>query len=108
MSKANYVQRGEVIDYKNVTAGEFKANDVVPLTSRIGVAATDIPVGEIGGVNVIGVFDISAESTEAFVAGQDVYYKDGKITSTNTDAIAAGYAVDAKAISGAIARVKIG
>ncbi|MEK4713467.1 DUF2190 family protein [Sporosarcina sp. FSL K6-5500] len=108
MSKANYVQRGEVIDYKNITLAEIAPNDVVVLTSRIGVAATDIPVGAVGGVNVIGVFDVPAITTAALTVGQDVYFKDGKITDVDTDAIAAGYAVDSKTTSGAIARVKIG
>lgn len=108
MSKANYVQRGEVIDYKNVTSSAIEANEIVELTSRIGVAATEIAVGAVGGVNVIGVFDIPAETTEAFTAGQDVYFKNGKITSTDTGTIPAGYAVDAKVTAGAVARVKIG
>ncbi|HJF34175.1 MAG TPA: DUF2190 family protein [Sporosarcina psychrophila] len=107
MSKANYVQRGEVIDYKNVTASAIVANEVVELATRIGVAATEIPVGAVGGLNVMGVFDIPADTTEAFTAGQTVYYKGGKITSTEADAIPAGYAVVAKATAGAVARVKI-
>lgn len=105
---ANYVQRGETIDFVNATQTNIAAGDVVSLTTRIAVAATDIPVGVKGAVNVIGVYDIPALTTEALTVGQAVYFKDGKIQAAETDAVPAGWVVEPKVQAGSIARVKIG
>lgn len=106
--QAIYVQRGEVIDYKNEGTTAIKANDVVSLATRIGIAATDIPVGVTGTINIIGVFDIPADNTAAFTVGQAVYFKDGKLTGTDTGAIYAGWVVEPKATAATKARIKIG
>lgn len=105
---AKYVQRGESIDFVNATGANIMAGEVVPLATRISVAATDIPVGNKGVVEVLGVFDIPALTTEELTVGQAVYYKDGKIQATANDAVPAGWVVEAKTTAGAIARVKIG
>lgn len=106
--QASYVQRGEVIDFKNAGSTAIKANDVVSLTTRIGIAATDIPVGVTGTVNVMGVYDVPASNTEAFTVGQAVYWKGSSLTATSTDAIVAGWVVEPKATPGTKARIKIG
>ncbi|MGP7817765.1 DUF2190 family protein [Niallia sp. 01092] len=106
--QTSYVQRGESIDFINSGSTLIKANDVVPLTTRIGIAGCDIPVGAVGSVNVIGVYDIPAVTTEAFAAGQTVYWKNNALTTDSVDAVNAGWVVEAKASSKAIARVKIG
>lgn len=106
--QAIYVQRGEVIDYTNAGQVAIKSNDVVGLATRIGVAATDIPIGAVGVVNIIGVFDLPALSTEAFTVGQAVYWKDDALTGTSSSAIAAGWVVEPKATAGTKARIKIG
>lgn len=105
---AKYVQRGETIDYVNNTVANIAAGDVVTLATRVGIAATAIPVGAKGAVNVIGVYDFPALTTEELTVGQAVYYKDGKIQATATDATPAGWVVETKVAAGAIARVKIG
>lgn len=105
---AIYVQRGSVIDYKNVSIADISANEVVTLGTRIGVAGSVIPVGVVGAVHVTGVFDFPATTTEAFTVGQQVFFKEGVITSDSTDAVPAGWVVEPKSTSGAIARVKIG
>ncbi|MEH7122105.1 DUF2190 family protein [Bacillus sp. JJ1773] len=106
--QAQYVQRGETIDYKNSGASDIKANDVVSLASRIGIAASDIPVGSVGSVNVLGVYDIPASNTEEFTVGQAVYWKDSALTSTEAGAVPAGWVVEPKALAKSVARVKIG
>ena len=106
--KANYVQRGETIDFVNNSVAAIEANDVVALTNRVGVAATAIPVGHKGAVNVMGVYDFPALNTEALAVGQAVYFKEGKIQAAEADAIPAGWVVEPKAQSSAVARVKIG
>lgn len=106
--KANYVQRGETIDFKNGTVAAIAAGDVVALTNRIGIAATDIPIGAIGTVHVVGVYDLPAETTNAFTPGQTVYLSGSKVVKDSTGGVAAGYVVEAKVANGAVARVKIG
>lgn len=106
--QTSYVNRGEVIDYKNNGASKINANAVVPLETRIGIAATDILVGAVGSINVIGVYDIPALTTEAFKAGQAAYWNGTAITITAGSNVPAGWIVEAKASAGAIARVKIG
>lgn len=105
--KGSYVQRGETIDYKNSTASEIAANQVVALKHRIGFAATDIPVGAIGTLNTVGVFEMAAETTNAFEIGQKVYFAGGKVVADETSGVVAGYTVADKAANSAIARVKI-
>lgn len=105
---ARYVQRGETIDFINNTSAVIEAGDVVTLGTRIGIAATDIPVGVTGTINIIGVFDIPADNTAAFTVGQAVYFKDGKLTGTDTGAIYAGWVVEPKATAATKARIKIG
>lgn len=103
-----YVQRGETIDYTNASANAIAAGEVVSLTTRIGIASTNIPVGSIGALNVIGVYDIPALGTEALTVGQAVHFKDGKVQATATDAVPAGWVIAPKATAGTVARVKIG
>lgn len=103
-----YAHRGEVIDYKNAGGTEIKANSVVSLATRIGVAGTDIPVGTVGSVHVIGVYDIPAVTTEAFTVGQAVYWTGTALTSTAASNVPAGWVVEAKILAGSIAKVKIG
>ncbi|MGG2114005.1 DUF2190 family protein [Lysinibacillus pakistanensis] len=107
MAQAKYVQRGETIDFINNTSADIVAGEVVDLSSRIGIAATAIPVGTKGAINVMGVYDFPALSTEALTIGQSVYLKDGKVQATEADATPAGWIVEPKAQTGTIARVKI-
>jgi len=107
MAQARYVQRGETIDFINNTSADITAGEVITLTNRIGVAATAIPVGTKGAINVMGVYDLPALTTEALTMGQPVYFKDGKVQATEADATPAGWIVEPKSQSRALARVKI-
>lgn len=106
--KATYVQRGHTIRYKN-TGSEIAAGDIVPLTTRIGVASSDIPAGGEGSVAVEGVFEIKKKASEAITVGAAVYYSttDG-VTTTQESNTPAGWAVEAAASEGTTARIKIG
>lgn len=104
---AKYVQRGETIDFINSTGADIAAGEVVELTARLGVAAILIPVGAKGALNVMGVYDFPALSTEALTVGQAVYFKDGKIQADSTGAVLAGWAVEPKTTAGTVARIKI-
>lgn len=105
--KAVYTQRGETIDFVNNTGATIAANDVVTLTSRIGVAATEIPAGAKGALHVTGVFQLPADNTTAFTVGQSVYLATDKVSGTSS-AVTAGFVVEPKAQNAAFALVKIG
>ena len=49
---ANYQQPGAAIDYTNPTSNTIKAGQVVSLTTRIGVAGTEIPAAAVGSLHV--------------------------------------------------------
>ena len=49
MSKAEYWQRGESIDYKNAGSSAIEANSVIVLGKRVGVAGMTIQPGETAG-----------------------------------------------------------
>lgn len=48
MAKAEYWQKGSAIDYTNATATRIEANEIVPLTTRIGIAGMPIEAGATG------------------------------------------------------------
>lgn len=110
---ADYVQPGMAINYTNSGEDAIKAGDVVVLTSRIGVAACDIPAGALGAVSVAGVYEMPAETTAAFTVGQALYW-DGTnhcLTATAGSAPAnplAGWATEPKATASSVARVRLG
>lgn len=106
--KAVYQQRGETIDFVNNTGAEIAANDVVTLTSRIGVAASAIPAGAKGAVHVTGVFCLPAETTNAFTVGQTVYLSGETVVAASESGVVAGFVVEPKAANGAVVAVKIG
>lgn len=106
---ATFIQKGNTIDYTNSGSTKIAAGDVVSLTSRIGIAAGDIPAGEVGALAVEGVFDIDKAESLAVAVGDAVYFNatSKKITKTDTD-IPAGWAVAAALAADTVVRVKIG
>lgn len=72
MSRAAYWQRGEAIDYMNTTEEMIWAGTVIAFGGHVGVAATDIPPGEMGALHVEGVFEFP-KGEEAIGPGMDVY-----------------------------------
>lgn len=109
MAKAEYVQKGEVLDFVNTTEEEIGYKDIVALESRIGVSKEVIPVDGVGSVDVTGVFELPAVTTAAFVTGEPLYWDvaAGKVVKTAGD-ISAGYAFADKLTADAVALVKIG
>lgn len=110
MAKATYWQRGDTIDYKNATEAAIPANTIISLGTRIGVAGTDIAVGEVGSLHVAGVFSIDKAESEKITAGEYVYFdaETGKITKTGEGKVPAGYAIAEAAESDAAVLVNIG
>lgn len=106
MSKAEYWQRGEAIDFANNTGAAIEANEIVVLGSHVGVAGTPIAAGETGTLHVFGVFEMPKKEAEAITAGADVYYADGAITATE-GTVKAGYATEAAAADATSVKVKL-
>lgn len=103
---AKYVQPGEIMDYP--AAENIALGDVVNLGSRIGVAANNIAAGEVGSVQMCGVFELPLGGGEAadIAPGAALYWDTANkvITATApaakaTDKIPAGYAFAAAAKS---------
>ena len=68
---ARFVQKGESIDYRPDTP--VAAGDVVVQDNLVGIARLDIPAGTLGSLAVVGVFDITKDSS-AVAAGNAVYW----------------------------------
>ncbi len=107
MATAAYYQRGESLDYTNATASKIAANTVIDLTTRIGVAGTDINPGETGSVHMTGVFDIAKTGTSAIAMGDAVYFDGTGITDVSTSNTPAGYAAKAAAAADTQILVKL-
>ena len=73
-SNATYVQRGEALDYTNSTEAVIPAGSVISLTTRIGVAGTNIAPGAVGSVHVVGVFSMDKTDSEEVAMGDALYF----------------------------------
>lgn len=98
MTKASYLQRGESLDYKNSTDARIEAGSIISFVTRIGVAGTDIPPGEIGSIHVCGVFKVAKTKAADIPMGTAVYFDGNGITTDENDGnadnayVPAGYA----------------
>lgn len=106
---ANYQQPGSTIDFINSTSDTIKAGQVVSLTTRIGVAGTEIAASAVGSLHVKGVFSMP-KATGAIEIGAAVYYNAStdKITTTASSAVPAGWAIAAAKSEDATVQVCIG
>ena len=107
---ANYQQPGSAIDYPNGTGSAIVTGQVVSLTTRIGVAGTDIPASEVGSLYVKGVFTMPKAASTAITIGAAVYYDatGDNITTTAASHIPAGWAIAAAAENDTTVQVCIG
>jgi len=101
--------KGDVITYTNSGETDISYMDVVSLTTRIAIAVDDIPAGENGPVETVGVFQLPAETTAAFAVGDKLYWDETNkiLTKTATDMIPAGWCTAAKAQASASTSVKL-
>lgn len=109
MSKAEYWQRGETLDFVNSTGKVIEANTIIVLGQRMGVAGTEIPAGEKGTVHVEGIYSFPKAKSTAITAGALVYWDKASncLTTTSTSNILAGYAAEAAEENDATVLVKI-
>lgn len=106
-TKASFYQPGHTLDYPNTTSDTIPANTIVSLVSRVGVIGMDIKAGETGVVHVEGVFKMP-KITGALNMGTLVYLNsDGKITSTASSNVPAGYVATSAAAEDEAVFVKL-
>ena len=115
--KAQYVQRGEAIDYINGTEATIEYGDVVIIGRHIGVAAADILPGETGVLVVTGVFELPKKASEVLAVGDNVTFDATNGISKATDTTVGdsgavgtdvhGYAVAAAEAADEVALVKL-
>lgn len=105
---AEYIQRGESLDYKNETSSQIEAGEVVVFGTRIGIAGTTIPIGATGSIHMVGVFKIPKKDGEAIEKGSTIYHAaDGMTAVAGQDQPIAGYAVDTSAAASKTVTVKL-
>lgn len=109
MSKATYIQPGAVLNYKNTGSDTIPAGTVVAFSTRVGIAAADIPAGTVGGLATEGVFSVPKAASLAVAAGDAVYYNatNDNFDKTASGGIAAGYAAAAAAADDTVVAVKL-
>ncbi|KPU42164.1 hypothetical protein OXPF_39430 [Oxobacter pfennigii] len=108
MAKGAYIQRGDTLDFTNSSGSDIAYGDVVPITSRIGIAGENIKNGATGSLKIVGVFELPADNTAAFAVGDVVYWDaENSIVEKTAGAYKAGVVVEAKAQAGTLAKVKI-
>jgi predicted RecA/RadA family phage recombinase len=108
MAKATYWQRGDAVDYTNGGSAKIEANEIIVFGTKIGVAGTDIAVGEMGSLIVAGVFELP-KASGAITAGAAVYWSatNSNVTTTSTNNTLAGFAVAAAESAAETVLVKI-
>lgn len=103
----DFVQEAGTIDY---TAGSDIAQGKLVVTNgRIAFASRAIANGATGVLTTKGVIDYSANNSQAFNDGAQLYYDAGNdvLTTTSSGNTLAGRAVGAKASSGTKARLDL-
>ena len=71
---ANFVQRGDSVDY--IPSTDVAVGSVIVQGDLVGVSKLDIPAGTLGALHVTGVYDISKATGagSAIPVGSEVYY----------------------------------
>ncbi|MBU2671791.1 DUF2190 family protein [Hafnia paralvei] len=103
----NFVQDGNVIEVVNGNADVISSGEPIVIGDIVGVAITDIPVGDAGAAMVSGVFLLPKLAADVIPMGKKVALKDGKIQLDATDAVAAGIAWEAADKNSAMIEVKL-
>lgn len=105
----NYIQPGNLLDYINpANADPIFSGDVVAFADAIGVATVDIGAGEMGAVQMTGVFALPKKTGEAIEQGTTVYWADDAITATEGDVKAGRVWITAQAAEATIAVKLVG
>lgn len=77
---AEYLQRGESLDYTNATDELIQDGVLLVVGDRVGVTGCPIPPGKTGSLHMVGVFEIKKTGTAAIEMGKAVYFDGTGIT----------------------------
>lgn len=114
--KATYLQRGEALDYKNITTDTIPENTVIPIKTRIGVTGGAIEPGQMGALHVCGVFELPKKDQTDMELGTLVYSDNTGMTvsadngasgDTRVEYTPAGYVAQAAKASDKTVMVKL-
>ena len=86
--KAEYIQRGEALDYQNTTDAVIPCGTVVAIGGRVGVTGGEIKPGGVGSLHMAGVFRIPKTGTGDIGMGTAVYFDGAGITDAESDGAA--------------------
>jgi predicted RecA/RadA family phage recombinase len=82
--KARFLHEGKAIEYTPDT--DVAAGSVVIQGSLAGIALRDIPAGQLGALQVDGVFEIAKRSGDILYAGTKIYWnEDDGVATSDTD-----------------------
>ncbi len=106
---AEYIQRGETLDYKNITDTAIPCGTVVVVGGRIGVTGGEIKPGELGSLHMEGVFRVLKSGEGAIEMGTAVHFDGTGITTTAAEGTTtpAGYAAAPSEASDKFVLVKL-
>jgi len=104
----NYVQEGDVLDYKAGATGVVSGL-MVAMGKRVGIALRDIAPHETGSVAVTGVWNVAKLPTDVVVQGDVLYWDadDFRLTITEGTNTPAGYAAASAGNGAATVLIKI-
>ena len=108
MAKAEYIQRGDNIDY--MTAANTAYMEVVPLAARIGVALAEIPKGATGTGTRVGSFRFPAATGKIDVGAEGYWDKTQNVIvgASGASTVRAGHLIAPKVQADTTALVRIG
>lgn len=106
---AEYIQKGEALDYKNITDTTIPCDTVVTLGGRIGITGGEIKPGELGSLHMVGVYRLPKTGTDAIEMGTAVYFDGAGVTATAAEGTTtpAGYAAAQSEASDKFVLVKL-
>jgi predicted RecA/RadA family phage recombinase len=82
--KARFLHDGKAVEYMPDT--DVAAGTVVVQNSLVGIALRNIPAGQLGALQVDGVFEIAKRSGDVLTAGTKIYWNDDDgVATSDTD-----------------------
>lgn len=88
----NRIQRGITLEWTNSTGNLVVSGQVIPLASRIAIAASDISNGKSGSVDTEGVFEIEKTTGESMAFGDELHFDTVTKKLTKTPSATTRYA----------------
>ena len=104
---AEYIQRGETLDYRNETSEIIPAGAVLTMGNHIGITGTEMLPGELGSIYVTGVFKIAKTGEAEIAIGTPLSFDGTSMAAAAENAKEVGYAAAPAAASDKEVLVKL-